>query len=214
MCVSEYRKRGIELNDRLERQMKFIAEIDKLKMIFRQSLVSDGTRRENDAEHSWHTALMCILLGEYAPENTDVFKSAELMLIHDLVEIYAGDTYLYDVVGNETQAERERASAEKLYSILPDDQCERFKSLWEEFETKETNEAKFAGIMDRLQPIMLNYLTKGERWQYHKVTKDIVFKNITKSLENAHPDIYDFAMRILNESVEKGYLPESYPKEV
>lgn len=198
------------MNLRLEKQMQFIIEIDKLKQIFRQSLISDGSRRENDAEHSWHTAIMCAVLEEYAPKGTDVLKSALLMLVHDLIEIYAGDTYLYDDASNATKPQREQDAAKKLFSILPEEQCEIFKNLWEEFEAKNTNEAKFAGIMDRVQPILLNYLTKGERWKAHKVTKNMVLKRLEKSLEFAHKDIYAYMLKIIEECVEKGYLPIEY----
>ena len=157
--------------DKLKKQMDFLMEIDKLKNIFRQSLLSVDNRRENDAEHSWHLCMYAVVLEEYAPEGTDLLRAIKMMLVHDLVEIYAGDTYLYDVKGNETKAQRESEAAEKLYAILDKEQCEELKGYWLEFERNDTPEAKFANSLDRLQPIMLNYITRGEKWHVNNVTK-------------------------------------------
>lgn len=192
--------------DRIKKQMEFLMEIDKLKNIFRQSLLSVDYRRENDAEHSWHLCMYAVVLEEYAPEGTDLLKAIKMMLVHDLVEIYAGDTYLYDAKANETKAKRESEAAEKLYAILDKDQCTQLKEYWLEFERNDTPEAKFANSLDRLQPIMLNYITRGEKWLVNHVTKQQVIERGSKLTKDAHPVLRRFVMDILDESVEKGYL--------
>ena len=148
--------------ERLEKQMAFIREIDKEKQIFRQSYVTDGTRKENDAEHAWHMAIMTFLLSEYANEEIDVLKTIRMILIHDIVEIDAGDTYAYDDSAKATQKEREERAANRLFGLLPEDQAKDLRSLWDEFEAGETKEAKFARTMDNVQPLLLNDATGGE----------------------------------------------------
>lgn len=191
--------------DKLKKQMAFLVEIDRLKSIFRQSILADGSRFENDAEHSWHLCMYAIILGEYAPEGVDMLKVLKMALIHDLVEIYAGDTYLYDVEGNKTKADRETKAADKLYSSL-DKQGAELRDLWEEFELCETPEAKFANCLDRLQPIMLNYLTKGKMWLKNEVHKSDVLERGYRLVNYGHPAIVEFLNNLLDESVEKGYL--------
>lgn len=191
--------------DKLKKQMAFLIEIDKLKSIFRQSILADGSRFENDAEHSWHLCMYAIILEEYAPEGVDMLKVLKMALIHDLVEIYAGDTYLYDVEGNKTKADREMKAADKLYSSL-DKQGAELRALWEEFDLCETPEAKFANCLDRLQPIMLNYLTKGKMWLKNGVHKSDVLKRGYRLVNYGHPAIVEFLNNLLDESVEKGYL--------
>lgn len=151
--------------DRLERQMAFCREIDKEKFIARQTYLSDGMRRENDAEHAWHMAIMAILLHEYANEPIDLLKTVTMILMHDIVEIDAGDTYAYDEEGKKTQQQREHMAADRLYGMLPEDQRQKFISLFEEFEARETPEAKFARAMDNIQPLMLNAATDGKSWE-------------------------------------------------
>lgn len=151
--------------DRLERQMAFCREIDKEKFIARQTYLSDGMRRENDAEHAWHMAIMAILLHEYANEPIDLLKTVTMILMHDIVEIDAGDTYAYDEEGKKTQQQREHTAADRLYGMLPEDQRQKFISLFEEFEARETPEAKFARAMDNIQPLMLNAATDGKSWE-------------------------------------------------
>lgn len=192
--------------DRLKKQMQFLIEIDKLKNIFRQSLISDMSRNENDAEHSWDMAIMCATLEEYAEPNTDMLKVIKMALIHDIIEIYAGDTFLYDEEHNKTKEKREQEACEKIYSLLPNDQKEYFKSLWYEFEKKETKEAIFCSILDRIQPIILNYLTNGGTWKKHKVCKDMVLKKGYLIFEKAHPNLKNYILNIIDESVLKGYL--------
>lgn len=155
--------------DRLRRQMAFCLEIDKEKFIGRQTYLSDGVRKENDAEHAWHMAIMTLLLSEYSNEKIDVLKTIGMLLIHDLVEIDAGDTYAYDEEAEKTQHAREMAAAERIFGLLPEDQGSRLKSWWEEFESGDTPEARFARTMDHVQPLMLNAATEGKSWEEHGV---------------------------------------------
>lgn len=162
--------------ERFEKQLAFIREIDKEKMIGRQSYLTDGKTLENDAEHAWHMAIMTVLLKEYANEEIDVLKTVTMLLIHDLVEVYAGDTYAYDEEGKKTQAEREAKAADKLYGLLPEDQGEYLKNLWYEFEEQKTPEARFARTMDCFQPLILNDATDGRAWKEHGVKRSQVLK--------------------------------------
>lgn len=154
---------------RLEKQINFIREMDKEKFIGRQTYLSDGKRKENDAEHAWHLALMTLLLAEYSNEPIDVLKTMTMVLFHDVVEIDAGDTYAYDEEGKKTQAAREQKAAERLYGLLPEDQGVKLKAIWEEFEARNTPEAMFAHTMDNLQPVILNAATDGKAWKEHGV---------------------------------------------
>ena len=192
--------------ERLKKQMEFLIEIDKLKNIFRQSLIADKSRNENDAEHSWHMAMYATILEEYAPKDTDILKVIKMALIHDIIEIYAGDTFLYDEEMIKSKEKREKEAAEKIYSILPTKQGEEIKSLWLEFEEKKTNEAIFCATLDRIQPIILNYLTKGGTWKKHNIKKEMVLKKAYLIFEKADERIKKFILDIINESVEKGYL--------
>lgn len=154
---------------RLAQQMAFCLEIDKEKFIGRQTYLSDGKRKENDAEHAWHMAIMTLLLSEYSNEKIDVLKTIGMLLIHDLVEIDAGDTYAYDEEGKKTQHKRETAAANRLFGMLPVDQGNRLRSWWEEFDAGDTPEARFARAMDHIQPLMLNAATHGKSWEEHGV---------------------------------------------
>lgn len=162
--------------ERLEKQLDFIREIDKEKMIKRQNYITDCETREDDAQHAWHMAIMTLLLKEYANEEIDVLKTVSMLLIHDLVEVYAGDTYAYDEEGKKTQAEREAKAADKLYGLLPEDQGEYLKNLWYEFEEQKTPEARFARTMDCFQPLILNDATDGRAWKEHGVKRSQVLK--------------------------------------
>lgn len=153
--------------ERLERQFAFLQELDKEKEIVRQTWLSDGSRKENDAEHAWHMAMMAILLSEYANEPIDLLKTVTMILLHDVVEIDAGDTYAYDEAGKQTQRQREEAAADRLFGLLPPDQGEKLRGLWEEFEARETPEARFARAMDNIQPQMLNHASGGKAWVEH-----------------------------------------------
>ncbi|MBQ4214443.1 MAG: HD domain-containing protein, partial [Ruminococcus sp.] len=153
------------MTDRMERQFRFALEADKEKRIGRQTYLSNGAEKENDAEHAWHAALMAILLGEYSNEKIDLLKTVTMLLIHDMVEIDAGDTYAYDDNAKQTQREREEKAADRIFGMLPDDQRDRLRGLWEEFEAAQTPEAKFARTMDNIQPAMLNCATDGRAWK-------------------------------------------------
>lgn len=161
---------------RLEKQISFIIEIDKVKNIFRQTLLTDGNRKENDAEHSWHIALMAILLKEYAEEEVDVLKVMTMVLLHDLVEIDAGDTYAYDTVAAASKREREVKAADRIFGMLPEDQGSYFRTLWDEFEAYETADAKYAHLLDNFQPLLLNDASGGISWREHEVKKAQIYK--------------------------------------
>ena len=192
--------------ERIEKQFSFIREIDREKLIGRQTYLSDGKRKENDAEHAWHMAVMTILLSEYANERIDVLKTVTMLLIHDIVEIDAGDTYAYDEEAKKTQKDRERKAAERIYGLLPSDQGERLKALWEEFEACETPEARFARCMDNLQPMMLNAVTDGKAWVEHQVElSQILGRN-----QNTHTGseiLWEYARKNwIDPNVEKGTI--------
>lgn len=154
---------------RLKQQFDFCREIDKEKLIQRQTYLTDGSRKENDAEHAWHMAIMTVLLGEYANDPIDVLKTVTMLLIHDIVEIDAGDTYAYDTEGQKTQRAREEKAAARIFGMLPEDQQEKMLALWEEFESGDTPEARFARTMDCIQPLLLNDASGGISWEEHGV---------------------------------------------
>lgn len=199
--------------ERFEKQLAFIREIDKEKMIGRQSYLTDGKTLENDAEHAWHMAIMTVLLKEYANEEIDVLKTVTMLLIHDLVEVYAGDTYAYDEEGKKTQAEREAKAADRIYSILPEDQGEYLKSLWVEFEEQKTAEAKFARTMDCFQPLILNDATNGKAWKEHEVRRSWVYKR-NQTTANGSTDIWDYAReKLIEKNVRNGNIIDDSKEE-
>ena len=192
--------------ERLEQQIEFIREADKLKTIDRQTLLTDASRRENDAEHSWHLALMALLLGEYADgKNLNLLHVVRMVLIHDLVEIDAGDTYCYDEAGYRDKTQRETAAADRIFNLLPTDQALQLRSLWNEFEAAETPESKFANALDRLQPLMHNVFTDGQMWKHHGVVKSQVIDRNRKIADGA-PDLWAFARKLIEKAVNKGHL--------
>lgn len=192
--------------ERLEKQFDFFREIDKEKFIFRQTHLTDGKRRENDAEHAWHMAIMTILLSEYANEEIDVLKTVTMLLIHDLVEIDAGDTYAYDEEGKKTQHEREEKAAERIFGILPEDQGKKLRELWEEFEAYETKEAKFAHTMDNIQPAMLNAAMDGADWVLHGVQLEQILGRNKKTAEGSEV-LWDYAYQnMIEPNVKKGRI--------
>lgn len=195
------------VEERLAKQIEFIVEIDKVKDVFRQTLLINCSRKENDAEHSWHLAIMACLLGEYAPKNTDITKVMKMVLIHDLVEIDAGDTYCYDEQGNLDKAQREQKAAERIFNILPENQGTELRKLWDEFEERTTAEARFAAALDVLQPLIHNYRTGGKSWQEHQVTSQQVRKRKSKIGDDL-PALRDFAEELIKDAVLKGYLQE------
>lgn len=162
--------------DRLDRQFEFIREVDGLKKIYRQTYLSDGSRKENDTEHSWHLALMAVLLSEYSNKDVDLLRVVAMVLVHDIVELDAGDTYAYDDAGNATKRERELAAADRIFNILPADQAKYLRSLWDEFEEESTPEAAFAHTLDHVQPVMLNDASGAKAWKEHAVKLSQVLK--------------------------------------
>jgi putative hydrolase of HD superfamily len=192
--------------ERFEKQLAFIREIDKEKMIKRQSYITDCETRENDADHAWHMAIMTMLLSEYSNEKIDVLKTMTMLLIHDLVEVYAGDTYAYDEEGKKTQAEREAKAADKIYSLLPEDQGEYLKSLWLEFEDQKTPEAKFARTMDCFQPLILNDATDGRAWKEHGVKRSWVMRR-NQNTGAGSEDIWAYAREhLVEKNVKNGNI--------
>ena len=174
-----------DFDERMKKQFAFLQEIDKEKNIFRQTYLADGNRKENDAEHCWHMAVMAILMAEYANEEIDLLHTLSIILVHDLVEIYAGDTYAYDTEGNASKREREVAAANKLFALLPDDQRDKFRGLWDEYEEGVTPEAKYAASMDRIQPLMLNDASGGLAWTEHDVKASQVYGRNSKTAEGS-----------------------------
>lgn len=193
---------------RLESQLAFVLEIDKLKRILRQTPITGPERRqENDAEHSWHLALMAPLLAEYSPEPVDLLRVVRMVLVHDLVEIDAGDTFAYDAAGYADKEERERKAAQRIFGLLPEDQRAAIWSLWEEFEAMATAESRFANALDRVQPLLLNYHTGGGSWAKHRVTRAQVFKRM-EPVKHGAPALWPVIERIVEDAYRKGWLPE------
>ena len=196
---------------RLEQQIAFCREIDKEKFIGRQTWLTGATRKENDAEHAWHMAVMTVLLSEYANEEINVLRTMTMLLIHDLVEIYAGDTYAYDEEGKKTQKRRELAAADRLFQMLPEDQGKKFREIWEEFEAENTPESRFARTMDKLQPMMLNAATDGKSWADRGIRLSQILgrnKNTAKGSEV----LWEYAKEnFLQPNLEKGRIVEDVP---
>lgn len=192
--------------ERLEKQLAFCLEADKEKLIERQTLVSDGSKRENDAEHAWHMALMCILLGEYSNQPLDLLKTVTMILIHDVVEIDAGDTYAYDAEANLSRRSRELKAAERLFNILPGDQAKKLRALWDEFEEGKTAEARFARTLDNIQPAMLNNATGGRVWRQRGVRlSQILDRN--KNTSEGSEVLWDYSLNnFIKPNLEKGMI--------
>ena len=193
------------MDSRLKQQLDFIMEIDKLKGIYRQTYLLDASRKENDAEHSWHLAAMALLLAEYAPEKLDLLKVLKMVILHDLVEIDAGDSFCYDDAAICDKAEREEAAAARLFALLPSDQEEEFRGFWQEFEKRSSPEARFAASLDRLQPLMHNYHTRGKSWQEHGVTKDKVIQR-NSYIREGSPKLWEYGESLIDKAVDRGYL--------
>ncbi len=194
------------MNERFKKQLQFIIEIDKLKQIYRRTFIMDSSRTENDAEHSWHLALLVILLSEYAAEQgLDLHRVLKMVLIHDIVEIDAGDTYLYDQQAAQDKAEREQQAADRLFGLLPEDQAQELRELWDEFEARESPESKFAASLDRFQPLLHNYYTKGISWQKHGITSDQVIARCAH-IQDGAPLLWEYAENLIQQAVEQGYL--------
>ena len=198
-------------NERLEQQMAFCLEIDKEKFIGRQTYLTGAVRRENDAEHAWHMAIMTILLSEYANEEIDVLRTVTMLLIHDLVEIDAGDTYAYDEEGKKTQKARELAAADRIFQILPPDQGKKFREIWEEFEAQNTPESRFARTVDNLQPMMLNNATDGKSWADRGIRlSQILGRN--RNTDKGSKALWEYAKEnFLQPNLDKGRIVEDVP---
>lgn len=195
------------MQELLKKQLEFMIEIDKLKRIERRTRNIHNSRYENDAEHSWHLAVMAMVLQEHANEEVDLLKVIKMLLIHDLVEIDAGDTFAYDTKGHEDKLEREMKAAKRIFGMLPEEQEQQFLALWLEFEQKETSEAKFAAALDRLQPLIHNYMNQGETWRQYEVTSDRVIQR-NQEIANGSAELWDYAHSLIQEAVEKGYFTQ------
>jgi putative hydrolases of HD superfamily len=195
-------------DDRLSQQFAFLLEIDRLKQVFRQTLIADGSRRENDAEHSWHLAMLAVVLAEYGPAGFDLGRVIRMLLVHDLVEIDAGDTYCYDPAACATQPERERVAAQRIFGLLPPEQAGELRALWEEFEARETADARFAAAVDRVQPVLLNYHTQGSAWREHAVTRSQVIDR-NRHVERGAPRLWEYVRALIDEATRRGWLVEA-----
>ena len=191
---------------RFKSQIEFILEADKLKQIQRRTTLLDRSRQENSAEHCWHIALIVLILAEYADEeNLDILQVIKLLLIHDLVEIDADDTYCYDEIGGQDQKFRETKAADRIFNILPSDQAASFRSLWDEYEERQTPESRFANALDRLQPLLHNIFTCGHTWQKYGIQKKQVISRMQPVDEGSHL-LWDYVSRLIDKAVQKGYL--------
>lgn len=194
------------MDDRLGKQIVFLKDIGRLVTIQRRTLICDGSRRENDAEHSWHMAMAALLLREYAAwPQVDVSRAVEMSLVHDLVEIYAGDTYAYDPAANIGREEREQKAATQVFGQLPFDQAVHFRGLWEEFEARETPEAKYAAALDRVQSVILNHSTEGKSWRDHGVSADQVRERI-EPVRDGSPKLWEYLMSLVEDAHARGWL--------
>jgi len=191
--------------NRLEKQINFIMEVDKLKNIIRQTYLVDGSRKEGDAEHSWHLALMCAILSEYANEKIDVLKTMTMVLIHDIVEIDAGDTYAYDEKAHDSKRQREMAAADRIFNLLPSDQAKKMRDLWEEFEEGATPEAKFAITLDKMQPVLLNSGSDGKSWREHQVKLSQILQRNEMTHEGSDV-LWEYEKKLIDKNVGKGNI--------
>ena len=193
------------VNNKLLKDMEFIVEVDRMKTILRQTSVIGVDQRENDAEHSWHISLMAVILQEYSNKSIDVLKVIKMLLTHDLVEIYAGDTFCYDVKGNEDKRERELQAAEKIYGMLDSEKGSELRLLWDEFEEMKTPEALFAASMDRIQPMLSNYHNNGGTWEKYDVKKENIYKRISP-VEKTSDELWEYMKYVIEDSEKKGYI--------
>ena len=195
----------MDRKERLKKQLDFVLEIDKVKNIYRQTYLADGNRKENDAEHSWHLALMAVLLSEYSNEPVDLSRVVPMVLAHDLVEIDAGDTYAYDAAGAATKEERETKAADRIYGLLPEDQGKWLRELWDEFEACETPEAKFAHVLDNCQPLFLNDASDGRSWTEHGVKKSQIYKRNRRTGEGSR-EIWEYMQELIDQHIRLGHV--------
>jgi putative hydrolase of HD superfamily len=195
---------------RVTQQLTFLLELDKAKSVYRRSYLTTEDRLEDDAQHMWHLALFVLVLAEHAAEPIDVLHTLELVLLHDVVEIDAGDAFIYDEEARLAKEELETAAAERIYALLPPDQRDRFRSVWDEFEARVTPESRFAASVDRLQPLMLNHATSGRSWREHGVVADQVRK-VNAGIARGSPALWHAAQALIEDAVAKGYLPDPGP---
>lgn len=193
------------MNERLKKQLDFMLELDKMKNIYRQTYVLHEDRKENDAEHSWHLAILAFMLEEYAAEPIDTLKVIKMVLLHDVVEIDADDTYLYDEEGYKSKAEREEKAAQRIFGLLPDDQRDEYYALWREFEDDITYESRFASILDRMQPLLLNYTKGGIAWKEHGVHKEQVLSRNRPYFDASH-ELAEVIESVIEDAATKGWL--------
>lgn len=191
---------------RLQQQIQFILEIDKLKNVLRRSYLLDGSRRENSAEHSWHLAMMAMVLAEHANQPIDVLRVLKMLIVHDIVEIDADDTFCYDDAGALTKADRENKAADRIFNLLPPDQERELRGLWDEFELRSSAEARFAATLDRLMPLLHNYHNEGRSWRENGVTGDLVLQRNALMGEGS-ATLWEFAQAFINEAIDREYLP-------
>ncbi|WP_426334348.1 HD domain-containing protein [Paenibacillus silvae] len=196
------------MDETLQSQMQFLIEIDKLKTIERRTRIIHGERLENDAEHSWHLAMMALILQGHSNKDVDILKVVKMLLVHDLVEIDAGDTFAYDTQGNTDKYERELKAAHRLFGMLPEQQAEELLNLWIEFERKETQEARFASSLDRLQPIIHNHQNEGDTWQKYNITSEQVL-NRNAEIANGSETLWTYAQQLVQHSIDQGILKQS-----
>ena len=196
---------GPGISDRLLKQIEFIGKIDALKRVYRQTYINDGSRHDNSAEHSWHLAVMAVILAEYAPVEVDISRVIRMALIHDIVEIDAGDVFIYDESRAAEKKIQERLAAERLFGMLPPEHGSELRSLWEEFETRNTPDAKFAAALDRLEPLLHNFYTGGGAWREHGVNAGNVIR-INSRIGQSSPELWAFARGLIEQCVAKGYL--------
>ena len=192
--------------ERLDQQLKFTAEIDKMTSILRRTMLIDKSRRENDAEHSWHIAVMALLFEEYVSEPVDIGHVVKMCVVHDLIEIYAGDTFAYDVKGNLDKAEREEKAADKLFAILPEEQGAYIRALWEEFDGMETADSKYAACLDRIQPFFHNTLTEGHTWVESGTTDRAAVEKRMSIVKKFMPSVYPWVEKNIDNAIAKGWL--------
>lgn len=193
--------------NRLEQQIAFILELDKMKSIVRQTYLADGSRKEDDAEHSWHLTLMAFVLAEYSNEPVDVLKTMKMVMLHDVIEIDAGDTYAYDEAANTTKQKRESAAADRIFALLPEDQGTEYRALWEEFEAMETPEAKFANTLDKIQPVLLTNMAGGASWMEHGVKRTQIMARNARSHEGSQ-ELWSYVRTLIEENIGKGIIKD------
>ena len=192
--------------DRLDMQLKFTAEIDKMTSVLRRTMLLDKSRRENDAEHSWHIAVMALLFEEYVSESVDIGHVVKMCVVHDLIEIYAGDTFAYDVEGNKSKAEREEKAADRLFALLPEEQGAYIRALWEEFDGMETADSKYAACLDRIQPFFHNTLTEGHTWVESGTTDRAAVEKRMSIVKKFMPSVYPWVEKNIDNAIARGWL--------